>query len=165
MDKGITRVADNISLMARDTRKKLNIFCSFFSIRTDMQTRIFPHKAMTTMLKRQSTGQLYSCGLDGSALSLLLLTVYPWYVLFSSSSGTTPCEPSTTLVFVMVWPTACRIDQKPSKTKFESFTGERGRERISSVSSENGPSVDVGTFPFWNKCFSETSRCFFPFNT
>ena len=59
IERGMTSVADIMSLRARDTRKKLNMFCSFLSYLTARHTRMLPPIAAITIRKKNNTGQLY----------------------------------------------------------------------------------------------------------
>jgi len=54
----MTRMADSMSLRARDTRKKLNMFCSLRLYATARQTSTLPPMATMTMMNSRNTGQL-----------------------------------------------------------------------------------------------------------
>jgi len=71
METGMTRMADNMSLMARDTRKKLNMLRNFLSSLTARITSKLPTMAATTIQKKQSTGQFIS-GFSCSLLDVML---------------------------------------------------------------------------------------------
>ena len=59
IESGMTRVAESMSLRAKETKKKLNMFCSFRSYLTAKQTSTLPPIAAKTIKKKNSTGQLY----------------------------------------------------------------------------------------------------------
>src|SRR6218665_447119 len=58
IDRGMSKMAESVSLRASETRKKLNMFCSFRLRQTATQTRTFPAIVRTTTPKRKRTGQL-----------------------------------------------------------------------------------------------------------
>lgn len=59
-EMGITRMPTNISATAKDRRKKLVAFCSFFSSDTAMITRMFPPMVSRMMISISSAGQFFS---------------------------------------------------------------------------------------------------------
>lgn len=59
-EMGITRMPTNMSATAKDLRKKLVAFCSFFSSDTAMMTRMFPPMVSRMMMSISSAGQFFS---------------------------------------------------------------------------------------------------------
>lgn len=59
-EMGITRMPTNMSATAKDRRKKLVAFCSFFSSDTAIITRMFPPMVSRMMMSMRSAGQFFS---------------------------------------------------------------------------------------------------------
>lgn len=59
-ETGITRMPTNMSATAKDRRKKLVAFCSFFSSDTAIITRMFPPMVSRMMMSIRSAGQFFS---------------------------------------------------------------------------------------------------------
>lgn len=57
---GITRMPTNMSATAKDRRKKLVAFCSFFSSDTARITRMFPPMVSRMMMSISSAGQFFT---------------------------------------------------------------------------------------------------------
>lgn len=59
-EMGITKMPTNMSATAKERRKKLVAFCSFFSSDTAMITRMFPPMVSKMMMSISSAGQFFS---------------------------------------------------------------------------------------------------------
>ena len=71
IETGMTTVAHIMSLMANDTRKKLNILRNLRSNLTARHTRVLPPIAMNMIRNKNSAGQLYDLVSPGILSSLL----------------------------------------------------------------------------------------------